>query len=158
MYTLVHSRGGGGQKWSKFGPRSCWMPTKSSILLQKHFPMAILEVRISLHVPSLHVCRDKRINRSGVFLHWRLLMEAKWVEILYDGANSFLSNCVLMRCDIMVKKFKSHMGNWNLKKFRPHIGKKQTETDGNRRKQMETDRNRQENTGIDKIKYLIYLI
>ena len=21
--TLVHSRGGGGQKWSKFGPRSC---------------------------------------------------------------------------------------------------------------------------------------
>ena len=23
MSTLVHSRGGGGQKWSKFGPRSC---------------------------------------------------------------------------------------------------------------------------------------
>ena len=23
MSTLVHSRGGGGQNWSKFGPRSC---------------------------------------------------------------------------------------------------------------------------------------
>ena len=26
MSTLVHSRGGGGQNWLKFGPRSCWMP------------------------------------------------------------------------------------------------------------------------------------
>ena len=26
MSTLVHSRGGGGRNWSKFGPRSCWMP------------------------------------------------------------------------------------------------------------------------------------
>ena len=24
-WTLVHSKGGGGQNWSKFGPRSCWM-------------------------------------------------------------------------------------------------------------------------------------
>ena len=28
MSTLVHSRGGGGQNWLKFGPRSCWMPPK----------------------------------------------------------------------------------------------------------------------------------
>ena len=26
MSTLVHSRGGGGQIWTNFSPRSCWMP------------------------------------------------------------------------------------------------------------------------------------
>ena len=34
MSMLVHSRGGGGQNWLDFGPRSCWMTPNQNFLYE----------------------------------------------------------------------------------------------------------------------------
>ena len=89
MSTLVHSRGGGGRNWSKFGPRSCWMPpylinknqTRDSISYRGKIQHA--ETSSSMY---LHYFRSPQVNprlsENDIPCKFKIQLAVKWLHTL----------------------------------------------------------------------------